>query len=84
MQRKGRFALRDDGDAIRKSQFSIHVIFAAAAVEGFVVAGHPRGVGGADQLTKAGFVRKQKMGKTNFYINEPLFALLSGVTLEQP
>ncbi len=37
-----------------------------------------------DQLTKAGFVRKQKMGKTNFYINEPLFALLSGVTLEQP
>ena len=37
-----------------------------------------------DQLTKAGFLRKQKMGKTNFYINEPLFALLSGVTLEQP
>ncbi|MEA3207692.1 MAG: hypothetical protein QOE70_749 [Chthoniobacter sp.] len=37
-----------------------------------------------DQLTKAGFVRKQKLGKTNFYINEPLFALLSGVTLEQP
>ena len=36
-----------------------------------------------DQLTKAGFLRKQKMGKTNFYINEPLFALLSGVTLEE-
>ncbi|MEP6672782.1 MAG: Fic family protein [Chthoniobacter sp.] len=35
-----------------------------------------------DQLTKAGFVRKQKTGRTNFYINEPLFALLSGVTLE--
>ncbi len=35
-----------------------------------------------DQLTRAGFVRKQKMGKTNFYINEPLFALLTGVTLE--
>lgn len=36
------------------------------------------------QLSQAGLVRKQKMGKTNFYINEPLFALLSGVTLEQP
>jgi len=35
-----------------------------------------------DQLSRAGFVRKQKLGKTNFYINEPLFALLSGVTLE--
>ena len=35
-------------------------------------------------LTGAGLVRKQRMGKTNFYINEPLFALLSGVTLEQP
>ncbi len=33
-------------------------------------------------LTVAGLVRKQRMGKTNFYINEPLFALLSGVTLE--
>ncbi len=37
-----------------------------------------------DRLTQAGFVRKQKMGKTNFYINEPLFALLSGVTLDLP
>jgi len=37
-----------------------------------------------DQLTSAGFVRKQKMGKSNFYINEPLFALLSGVTLDLP
>lgn len=36
-----------------------------------------------DQLTNAGFVRKQKIGKVNFYVNEPLFALLSGVTLEQ-
>ncbi len=36
-----------------------------------------------EQLSQAGLVRKQKMGKTNFYINEPLFALLSGVTLEQ-
>lgn len=35
-------------------------------------------------LVKAGFLRKQKMGKTNFYINEPLFALLSQVSLEQP
>ena len=37
-----------------------------------------------EQLAAAGFVRKQRMGKTNFYINEPLFALLSGVTLEAP
>ncbi len=35
-----------------------------------------------NQLTTAGFLRKQKMGKTNFYINESLFALLSGVSLE--
>jgi len=34
-----------------------------------------------NQLAQAGLVRKQKLGKTNFYINEPLFALLSGVTL---
>lgn len=37
-----------------------------------------------DQLSAAGLVRKQKMGKTNFYINDPLFVLLSNVTLEQP
>jgi len=36
-----------------------------------------------EQLTKAGFLRKQRMGKTNFYINEPLFTLLSNVTLDQ-
>ncbi len=35
-----------------------------------------------NQLTDAGFLRKQKIGKTNFFINEPLFTLLSGVTLE--
>jgi len=35
-----------------------------------------------NELTAAGFVRKQKLGKTNFYINEPLYALLSGVSLE--
>ena len=28
-------------------------------------------------LTKAGFVRKTKLGRTNFYINQPLIALLS-------
>lgn len=33
------------------------------------------------QLTDAGFLRKQKMGKTNFYINDSLFDLLSGVSL---
>jgi Fic family protein len=37
-----------------------------------------------EQLTSAGLVRKQKIGRTNFYINEPLYALLSGVTLKQP
>ncbi len=37
-----------------------------------------------EQLSAAGLVRKQKMGKTNFYINDPLFALLSKVTMEQP
>jgi len=35
-----------------------------------------------NELTAAVFVRKQKLGKTNFYINEPLYALLSGVSLE--
>ncbi len=35
-----------------------------------------------NQLTKAGILRKEKRGKSNFYINEPLFTLLSGVTLE--
>lgn len=35
-----------------------------------------------NELTAAGFVRKQKLGKRNFYINEPLYALLSGVSLE--
>jgi Fic family protein len=34
-----------------------------------------------EQLTTAGLVHKQRMGKTNFYINEPLFDLLSNVTL---
>jgi Mn-dependent DtxR family transcriptional regulator len=30
-----------------------------------------------EALTAAGFVRKSKLGRTNFYINEPLFTLLS-------
>lgn len=34
-------------------------------------------------LAAAGFVRKRKMGKTNFYINEPLFALLSSVAIDK-
>ncbi len=36
-----------------------------------------------EQLTRAGILRKQKMGRTNFYINDPLYALLSAVTLDQ-
>ena len=36
-----------------------------------------------EQLRTAGLVRKQRIGKTNFYINEPLFSLLSNVTLER-
>ena len=34
------------------------------------------------QLTAAGFVSKRRIGKTNFYINGPLFELLSNVTLD--
>ena len=34
-----------------------------------------------DLLDTAGFVRKKKVGRSNFYINEPLFALLSNITL---
>ncbi len=36
-----------------------------------------------EQLVAGGVVRKQRIGKNKFYINEPLFILLSGVTLEQ-
>jgi Fic family protein len=35
-----------------------------------------------DALSVAGFVNKKKMGRTNFYINQPLFALLSRITLD--
>ena len=34
-----------------------------------------------DLLADKGFVRKQKIGRTNFYINQPLFELLSKITL---
>jgi Fic family protein len=37
-----------------------------------------------EMLTSGGLVRKQKMGRTNFYINDPLYQLLSGVTLKLP
>ena len=30
-----------------------------------------------EKLSKAGFVKKMKLGRTNFYVNEPLFNLLS-------
>lgn len=30
-----------------------------------------------EQLTEKGFVQKMKLGRTNFYVNEPLFKLLS-------
>ena len=30
-----------------------------------------------ETLCNAGFLRKSKLGRTNFYINEPLFKLLS-------
>jgi len=36
-----------------------------------------------DRLASEGLVKKRKIGKSNFYINEPLFAMLSGVTLEK-
>lgn len=37
-----------------------------------------------NQLAAAGFVTKRKIGKSNFYINGPLFELLSNVTLDAP
>lgn len=37
----------------------------------------PTAVRYLDQLTQAGFVRKMKLGRTNFYVNEPLFTLLA-------
>lgn len=37
-----------------------------------------------DRLTSEGFVTKRKIGKSNFYINGPLFDLLSNVSLGNP
>jgi Fic family protein len=34
-----------------------------------------------DALAQRGFVEKQKIGRTNFYINRPLFSLLTSITL---
>jgi len=34
-----------------------------------------------DLLAERGFVKKQKMGRANFYINQPLFDLLSNISL---
>lgn len=36
-----------------------------------------------DTLATNGFVEKRKIGRTNFYINHPLFALLTQITLEE-
>lgn len=36
-----------------------------------------------DQLAVEGFVRKEKIGRSNFYINEPLFRLLTTITLPE-
>ena len=35
-----------------------------------------------EQLFREGFLRKQKLGRTNFYINDTLFDLLSKVGSE--
>jgi Fic family protein len=35
-----------------------------------------------DKLAEKGFVEKKKIGRTNFYINRPLFNLLTQITLE--
>jgi Fic family protein len=37
----------------------------------------PTAVRYLEQLTQASFVKKMKLGRTNFYVNEPLFKLLS-------
>ena len=36
-----------------------------------------------DTLANNGFVEKKKIGRKNFYINHPLFALLTQITLEE-
>lgn len=37
-----------------------------------------------EQIASAGLLRKQKVGRTNFFINDPLYRLLSGVSLDVP
>jgi Fic family protein len=37
----------------------------------------PTAVRYLERLTQASFVKKMKLGRTNFYVNEPLFKLLS-------
>jgi Fic family protein len=34
-----------------------------------------------DQLAQAGFVEKEKIGRSNFYINRPLYRLLTTIQL---
>jgi Fic family protein len=34
-----------------------------------------------DALVAAGYLEKKKIGRTNFYINRPLFALLTQISL---
>lgn len=36
-----------------------------------------------DQLAETGLVRKVKIGRSNFFINEPLYALLTSITLPE-
>jgi DNA-binding transcriptional ArsR family regulator len=43
---------------------------------------HPTAGKYLEQPATAGLVRKQKMGRTNFYSNDPLCRLLGGVALE--
>ena len=35
-----------------------------------------------DTLASSGFVEKRKIGRTNFYINHPLFELLTRISLD--
>ena len=35
-----------------------------------------------DTLVANGFVEKKKIGRTNFYINRPLFSLLTQISLD--
>ena len=35
-----------------------------------------------DQLTEGGFVQKQKIGRSNYYINKPLYGILTGEAMQ--